>query len=544
MDEHSRTVSACLRCRRQKLRCSGPGRIPCERCEKSNSECTFTPPRPTRSSAPAPTNSQLASRVFRLEQKLDQIGDSNRSDIQDLQRVIAELAAKLESGRQYVPDEVQEHTLSPESFSAGSFHHDQQLRLDIVTKGLVTKDEWRRLHKFFCEHCTSIVAFLDDQIFQDSDALRGLPFMSTVICLISARAIQPTKYQSLIAEADELTKITFDGPVPDLLTLQAMMLFAAWTGRQRLWGYIASIAAELKLDADAIRLKDDFKEQSRESINRARTWFSLVCFDLVLNHSRPFVISDIEEFLVLPRALLTSPHGRPVDVRICAYIEGFSIAAMAKKEMRGHDLESDVLSEGVVDLLSTYDGRVDGWFHGINNGIDPLYQTFANRQDRNRFMVAYCFLKIYVNSFSIHVPKLIGGTIDAKRLPFIQRAVDHAVLLLKTQTLSKSFRQTLPYSLDYNAVTTHYAIMILLKAITAAHNSLNYGSMFVALLQTAQMFEEAGAANIATIIRQQRGKLASITQTQLQPMNVSQMDAGLEEEDDLFDIPGLLNKVT
>lgn len=60
------------------------------------------------------------------------------------------------------------------------------------------------------------------------------------------------------------------------------MLLSAWTGRTRLWGYVASIAAELGLNTAALQLHDDTVEQTVEAVERARTWFTLCCFDLVL----------------------------------------------------------------------------------------------------------------------------------------------------------------------------------------------------------------------------------------------------------------------
>lgn len=40
--------------------------------------------------------------------------------------------------------------------------------------------------------------------------------------------------------------------------------------------------------------------------------------------------------------------------------------------------------------------NIDTWFYKINNSINPLYQTFDGIQDRNRFLVPYSFLKVYL----------------------------------------------------------------------------------------------------------------------------------------------------
>jgi hypothetical protein len=91
----------------------------------------------------------------------------------------------------------------------------------------------------------------------------------------------PEKYQPCLERADDLVKKTFGGPTPDLLTTKALMLLTAWTGRSRLWGYVASIAAELKLNTAVLQLGDDTIDHSEETVDHARTWLSLCCFDLM-----------------------------------------------------------------------------------------------------------------------------------------------------------------------------------------------------------------------------------------------------------------------
>lgn len=131
------------------------------------------------------------------------------------------------------------------------------------------------------ENCTTVIGFMDDQLYPPADVVRRHPLMSTVICLVAARAIMPEKYQSLLEEADDLVKGTFQGPPPDLLTAKALMLLAVWTGRSRLWGYVASITAEQKLNTAVIQLGDGTIQHSEETVDHARTWLSLCCFDLV-----------------------------------------------------------------------------------------------------------------------------------------------------------------------------------------------------------------------------------------------------------------------
>lgn len=46
------------------------------------------------------------------------------------------------------------------------------------------------------------------------------------------------------------------------------------------------------------------------------------------NLNRPFVVNRMRDYLPFVNHLLASPHRRPVDHRIAAYIEGFAIAGL------------------------------------------------------------------------------------------------------------------------------------------------------------------------------------------------------------------------
>lgn len=47
-----------------------------------------------------------------------------------------------------------------------------------------------------------------------------------------------------------------------------------------------------------------------------------------INLNRPFAINRMQEYLPHAKKLLTSPYCRPVDHRICAYIDGFIITGL------------------------------------------------------------------------------------------------------------------------------------------------------------------------------------------------------------------------
>lgn len=145
---------------------------------------------------------------------------------------------------------------------------------------ITTESEWDELYEFFHTNCRTVVAVIDDQLYSPGETVKNHPFMSAVICAIASRAVRPAKYQEYVAAVDKLIMHTFQGPVPDLLALQAMIVFVTWTGRTRLIGYIVSVATELKLHEAAILIGDQETEYTPDLVGRARTWFTLCCLDL------------------------------------------------------------------------------------------------------------------------------------------------------------------------------------------------------------------------------------------------------------------------
>ncbi|KAI4604168.1 hypothetical protein KJ359_000296 [Pestalotiopsis sp. 9143b] len=492
------------------------------------------PDRYQRVSVVGTTSFGLASsdKVALLEQRLNAVEGQLRSEIRTLQRTVDELRpTKASRSHINAPSEVS-HT--PYTILGSSPHNASQVG-DNVQETSARGQHWKALHSFFNENCKSVVGFMDDQFYPPMSVIGQHSLLSTVICLVASRAIMPEKYQSYLDEADELVKKTFGGPTPDLLTVKALMLLAVWTGRSRLWGYVASIAAELKLNAAVIQLGDNTSQHSVETVDHARTWLSLCCFDLVMNLNRPFVINRMRDYLPFTANLLASPHRRPVDHRIAAYIEGFAIAADGKTQLQNTKLQVSPLPEDVTSLLDSSNQKIDRWFYEINNKMNPLYQTFQDKQDRNRFLVPYSFLKTYINGFALYG---IGdsSTPDNIRLEYVQQALDHAILVIRTQCDSPALRKGLRYTMDYNGITTYNAINYILKAMTVAHQYLNYSVVFPALHQAAQMFEEAGSVEAANDIRREQDRLAMLTSTVLSPEVLEHGNAE-REANELFDIP-------
>ncbi|TPX12711.1 uncharacterized protein E0L32_000888 [Thyridium curvatum] len=464
MSDVNRALAACLRCRRQKLKCGGPAEIPCRRCRASGAECVFA----------APKASSAKDAIDRS--------------------------------------------------AGGSYDATQHLIF---------------YSRSYEQNCKETIEFLDEQIIPPKTEARKYPLLALVICAIAARAIKPERYQFFIGQSDNLIKDYFNGPAPDKLSLVAMMLLAAWTGRIRLWGFISSVAIELKLNESALQLGDRTIEQTEDMVERGRLWYTICCFDLTINVTRPFFTNRMKEYLPQASELLLSPYRRPVDYHIYAYVQGFTITGDAKGQIKMSRLMAQPLPDKVAETLMGLDQRADIWFQEMNTGTDPHFQPLDDRSQR--FTIPYAFIKLYINGLALNGFKADKNPMDSMRIGFVKRAVDNACLLIQTQFESESFRRGIRYTMDYNGMTLYYASTFIFKAMNLIHHYLDCEKSLLALLQAAQIFEEAGASETATEMRREQGRLASATNTTLPPLDVPDLVLGDAQLDSFFDIPSFLD---
>ncbi|CAI7636475.1 unnamed protein product [Penicillium glandicola] len=492
----------------------------------------------TMPTQPGAAMSDIDAKTARLERRLDLVERELRLEIENLRAQVA--APSHDSNMGF------SQTLLPHREPTALTVAETETTFSNINSPVITTDsEWDELYDFFCTNCSTVVAVIDDQLYSPDEAIKDHPLMSAVICAIASRAVRPAKYQGYIAAVDKLIMHTFQGPLPDLLGVQAMIVFATWTGRTRLIGYIASVATELKLHEAAILIGDEETEYTPDLVGRARTWFTLCCLDLQTNINRPFAINNMRDYLPYAKYIAMSPYHRPVDDRIRAYIKGFTITGNLKGQLKSSQLTAKPLLQSVVGLFTSSDEQVDQWFHEINNNIHPLYQTFPGRQDRNRLLMPFAYIKLYINGLALQgVGSENDLSSDPARIEFIQRALDSASLIIQTQYESDQFRQAFHYTMDYFGTPTYYAISFILKAVPLAYNFIDCRRLLGRVRQAAHMFQEAGALDAANELRQSVDRIAAATQTVLSPEAEALENPGIEIPlNRLFDIPNFIDEM-
>lgn len=122
-----------------------------------------------------------------------------------------------------------------------------------------------------------------DGVTESFEMVRQEPVLLAAVCTVGARAFtnKSALYQKCLAEVISLSSSLTFGPQPSLLALRGIILTSAWHRSDRLWGMVLPLAYEMGLHHDALRLAQDAAQMSQPEIERARTWLSIFCFELM-----------------------------------------------------------------------------------------------------------------------------------------------------------------------------------------------------------------------------------------------------------------------
>ncbi|RDW60563.1 hypothetical protein BP6252_11946 [Coleophoma cylindrospora] len=475
-------------------------------CKASGKECHFVAPRPiTRGVLSAPVdhtgpNEQL-SRIDALERQVAELTRTSQEEFRQLKDAMANLSQgyTIQTSAQQPPSTNAIH--SPEHFAS----HDRARAVisnsgssprfegsSLLTKGILSEDQCLELFDFFHQNCNDTIAFFDS-INVSTKTILQTPILLATICTIGARASRSSLYEICRLEAESLIQQTMVGPTPDLLSLRAVMIYATWHHANRIWGHAVNLGYELGLHTAALSLDNPAAVQNADTVERARTWLSLCVVDLINNLNAPFFISNIQRYTKLGTPLLSSKYFRTVDYRIAAYLELFGIAADAKESMSPEMIQASPLSDETKELFDSYNLKVDTLFHNVCNNVDPLYQTFSRPQDRNRMLIPYSFVRMYINGVSLHGLSPSRILVDPAHIQLVRTAIEAAKMMLRAALQSLNFQKSLSYSIDYSGAILILATNFLSKAVFVAHQYIDVPSIVHMFHRVLEIFRNSNA---------------------------------------------------
>ncbi|RDW82344.1 hypothetical protein BP6252_03456 [Coleophoma cylindrospora] len=486
--------------------------------------------------------------INRIEESLKELTEASTSAIKQLQDAVADINKRLNSQGPSggVPVQISSFTSSPLHSLIEAMESDGNPTLrpttfdnrlgrerNLVEKGIITMAQCIELFHFYREHCNGVVACIDS-INEPLAKILQSPLLLATLCTIGARALRSKLYQTCRLETDALIQKTFTAPKCDLPTLKAMMLYATWHRSARILGHMLSLCYEMGLQKAPLALTDPSKPPEPEIVEMARTWLSFCCIDMLNSLHGPYLISNVLYYATLGRSLCSSPHFRTVDYRIMAYLELYAIAGEAKASLTKEALSSRPLSVDTQELFLSLNAQLDTWFHKISNEIDPLYQTYSTPQDRNRMLIPYASVRMYINGsilYGIEPTSVLEDAVEE----LLGNAVEAGKILLRTALQSSSFKTSLRYTIDYSGSALFLAIHFLYKAVLVARRNVNVASITDILRRVVQLFKQADATEHAETVERM---LARITTPDNQSLLLTSNYDRFEMENVMYDIQG------
>ncbi|KNG79935.1 hypothetical protein ANOM_011710 [Aspergillus nomiae NRRL 13137] len=476
----------------------------------------------------ASSNTRQYDRTAALEERIRELEDAVSSSFQSFRGALQQISSHVglqdvtgtlvgfatRSAEDHIRPDIQAES-TPELFEPG------YERKDLIDKGVLTLEDCRMLFDFYGANCSEIIAFFDNTMASFEET-RRYPLLLAAMCTIGARASAPRLYRPCLNETYSLIQQTLLGPVPSLETLKGILLMAVWHKNYRLLGLVLSIAYQIQLPETALSLADNTSDHDEDSIDRARTWLSFCCVDLVHNTSKTYFVSESDRYTRLGSHLTSMPYRRNVDYRIRAYLEIYGILNQAKKDaVISDNMQRQPITSGVCRQLQLYDKQLQGWFRRNDEEMDPIYQTFSKPQDRNRMAIPYNFARMHLNGLVLHGLKPDSASNDPLRVQFIRAAVDAGKALLKCALRSIDYQANLNYSIDYSGSALGLAINFLSRATCVAYDCIDLEGVMRILAQARDMFEGAKLAGKADEVSHILDQVAEIkrTMTATKPRN-------------------------
>ncbi|PMD46818.1 hypothetical protein L207DRAFT_380313, partial [Hyaloscypha variabilis F] len=368
----SRKITACVACRKQKIKCYMNGsKEPCRRCKARGLSCTVNKSLQMILENDVGWKEAIEQRLRQVEQTLS-LGTNQRNGV-------TSLTPKETSYSNMEPTSPDPINLDPKtsyeraavgsdvtlnlSCNLGSFpgssimtptFTEQETRFDdsgdIIGCGLITLDaaeKYFAVYRKYMEPCVS-------QILEEDDCLANIrarsSLLTAAICTVGSLSTDPAGhkkcYDAFIKEAS--SKLfsqhnTFDD-------VRALCIGAFWLNKvsSALVGLAVSIGNDLNLH----RCITKMPHTKKECYKRTRLFFLIYICDhhCSLIYGKPSMTRELRS-LKSPKSFLQSKFCTPADMKLISQVELWSVSRRVF-DLFGADTESSIINERVSELES------------------------------------------------------------------------------------------------------------------------------------------------------------------------------------------------
>ncbi|KAM0746437.1 hypothetical protein T439DRAFT_329874 [Meredithblackwellia eburnea MCA 4105] len=480
--KHSRGTKACVRCRKQKMRCIHNNEARCQRCIRQKAECVFADiVHGTQPDPPKPVKKQRAASISKpTEIANDEVtspdgsspATSSSSSTPLIRQIPLPLIASSSHGK------ISSSSKS-DSSSPGDSTKKKNVKIpptepvmDVLKVSrvgrcmeILTAEQVEDLFAEFYRSVNPSWQLLEAEWHTPAMVGARSPLLLLSICTITSRFHPPTQhlYSKLYTIAREDAAAALVDGVRAVETVQACLLLAMWAVHpagtaQDIGWMLVCFASRLAADLGLQRPKpassysgSDQGPAELENANRIRTWMLCYALDRSYSLQRGRVASLSCRPAQIAQISATAKAANPTTIGIVGYMDLQTLASEA--------IETLQWSDGLVDfggVTAAFEAKVAKWQEGVISilnkaqldesvnseqlsyfyGIFDFYRDYwclvvfsfglQNSLDNESLEVAYFFLKCasFANSM------LKGAHERLSAHPYFQKAPDSRFVFL------------------------------------------------------------------------------------------------------------------
>ncbi|KAL7787069.1 hypothetical protein V8C37DRAFT_274688 [Trichoderma ceciliae] len=488
--EISRKITACVACRKQKLKCHmRDAKPPCARCQARGLPCSVNKSLQMLLEGDAHWKECMEQRLRVLEEAVLATTQRRASASQQVDQ--SPLPAPVERRQSAVsPQESRQQSTTEValnlSCSLGSYpgssvatilapeadYHPGSHKADIVSSGLISLDA---AEEYFTVYQTLMDPFLH-RILPDEDCLANVrarsSFLTAAICTVGALyTAAPDNYAVCYEAFLEQVSGKFLGSNQSFDDVRALCIGAFWL--PKVSSSIMALAVQISRDLYLHRCITKMPHVKRECYERTRLFFlvSLVDHHCSIIYGKPPMTRDFAG-LKSPKAFLHSALCSPHDALLIAHLELWFISSRVFDAF-GADIDTDMVGKRIAQIehlsqayRAWHQDAVNAAQHLAHPGDEDALLSFPRHQMLDIYL-SFAQLFLFSHAFrGLALKSGHGRSAPSEKVAHFQRcSFDCALSIVQSVSSDTLIQQRLPILPSYYMAMVAFAHICLIRYV-------------------------------------------------------------------------------